>query len=126
MARLTVVHPSRRFQLVAFDLQTITLRTIYGNSKIVVSIDVSARLSRAVQVKKKRGPFISKVLMEECISIFGPMVKLCSERGTVLDVEFFKPFVILLEVKQVLTYILHFQANGAVKRRIHKLARNMS
>ena len=44
---LEIVHPKRRLQLVAFDIQTITPRTKSGNLKVLAMIDVMTRFVRA-------------------------------------------------------------------------------
>ena len=81
-ATMEIVHPKRRFEQVAIDVQTITPRTAAGNTKILVMIDVFTRFVRAVPIPNERAGTVAKVLMDEWIGLFGPMEKLMSDGGT--------------------------------------------
>lgn len=80
-AALEKVHPRCRFEQVAIDVQTITPRTKSGNIKILVMIDIFTRFVRAVPILDEKATTVAKELLDELISVFGPMEKLMSDGG---------------------------------------------
>ena len=115
-AALEMVHPRRRFEQVAIDIQTITPRTKSGNIKILVMIDVFTRFVRAVPVPNEKATTVAKVLLDEWISVFGPMEKLMSDGGTNLVSKVVENLVARLGIGRMQTYPWHPQANGTVER----------
>ena len=59
------MHPQRRFQQVAFDVQTITPRTKSGNIKVLAIVDVFTRYVRARPIPAEKANTIAKVLVED-------------------------------------------------------------
>lgn len=60
---LEVIHRQRRFQQVAFDVQTITLRTKTGNVKVLAIVDVFTRYVCARPIPDEMAKTIAKVLV---------------------------------------------------------------
>ncbi len=77
-AALEIIHPKRRFEQVALDIQTISPRTNGGNIKIVAMIDVFTRFLRAVPVPDEKATTISRFVVDEWVSIFWPYGAPCS------------------------------------------------
>lgn len=80
-AVLEVVHPRRRFEQVAIDVQTITPRTCSGCIKVLVIIDVFTKFVRAVPIPDERAETLARVIINDWISVFGPMEKIISDGG---------------------------------------------
>lgn len=125
-AAMEVVHPGRRFEQVAIDIQTITPRTQAGNIKILVMIDVFTRFVRAVPIQNEKASTVAKVLLDEWISIFGPMEKLLTDGGTNLVSKVVQNLANQLGVKRVKTYPWHPQANGTVERWNRTIAKDLA
>lgn len=81
-ARLEIVHLLRRFSRVEFDVQTITSTTNQENAKAVVMMDLFTTFVRAVPMRNEQAKTITRLLINECILILGPMLQLLSDRGS--------------------------------------------
>ena len=114
-ASLEIVHPKRRFEQVAIDVQTIKPRTKAGNIKILVMIDVFTRFVRAVPIPNEKAGTVAKVVLEDWIGLFRPMEKLMSDGGTNLVSKVVKNLVGRLGIGRMQTYPWHPQANGTVE-----------
>ncbi len=125
-AALEIIHPKGRFEQVALDIQTITPRTNGGNIKIVAMIDVFTRFVRAVPVPDEKATTIARVVVDEWVSIFGPMVRLLSDRGPSLIGKVVDEMAELLGIGRLLTYPLHPQANGTVERWNRTVVRDLA
>ena len=125
-AKLEIVHPRRRCELVAIDVQTITPRTESGNIKILVMIDLFTRFVRAVPIPDEKAETVAKVLLDEWISIFGPMEKLMSDGGTNLVSKVVESLVEQLGIGRMQSYAWHPQANGTVERWNRTVARDIA
>ena len=75
-ARMGMHHPSRRFEEVADDVQIISPRTGSGNTKVLVIIDTFTRFARAVEMPDERVDTIAQCLLDNWVSLFGPMERL--------------------------------------------------
>ena len=115
-ASLEIVHPKRRFEQVAIDVQTITLRTKAGNIKILVMIDVFTRFVRAVPIPDEKADTVAKVVLEDCIGLFGPMEKFMSDGGTNLVSKVVENLVERLGIGRMQTCPWHPQFHGTVER----------
>lgn len=119
-------HPTRRFQTVAIDVQTITPRAKSGNKKVLAMIDVFTRFARAVGIKDEKADIIADALLKEWISLFGPMEVLQSDGGTNIMGKIVEHLTNELGVGRTQTYPLHPQANGTVERWNRTLARDLA
>lgn len=70
---LEITHPTRRFQRVAIDFQTITDRNIARNMKVLAMISVFTRFARAVAIPEEKAEVVATALISENISVFGPV-----------------------------------------------------
>lgn len=125
-AALEIVHPSRRFEQVAFDVTTNTPRTTQGNIKVLVIIDVFTRYVRAKAIPDETGETIALALLGEWISVFGPMDALLSDGGSSLVGAVVEKLLKRLGIGHVKTYPLHPQANGTVERWNRTLSRDLA
>ena len=125
-AGMETVHPRRRFEHVAIDIQTITPRTEAGNIKILVMIDVFTRFVRAIPIPNEKSETVAKILLDEWIAVFGPMEKLLSDGGTNLVSKVVENLVEQLGVGRVQTYPWHPQANGTVERWNRTVAKDIA
>ena len=71
---MQVYHSPCRFAQVRVDIQTVTPRTTRGNVKILVLVDTFTRFARAMAIPDERADTIAQEIMEEWISVFGPML----------------------------------------------------
>lgn len=78
-APMHVYHPSRRFAQVAVDVQTFTPRTSKKFFTILVLVDTFNCFARAVAIPDKIVENIYGAIVEEWISIFGPIEFLLSD-----------------------------------------------
>ena len=115
-AALQIGHPKRRFAQVAFDIQTITPRTLQGNIKVVAIVDVFTIFVRARPIPDERAETIARVFIEDWIAVFGPMEWLLSDGGTNLVGGVIKELNAMLGIGRLQTYPFHAQANGTVER----------
>lgn len=125
-AALEILHPKRSFGQVAFDVQTISPRTKAGNIKVLAVIDVFTRFVRPKPISEEKADIIAKALVEEWISLFGPMEQTLSDGGTALVGTVLKDLTEVLGISGVKARSLHPQANGTVERRNRTLARNIA
>lgn len=125
-AGLEIVHPRRRFDQVAIDVQTITPRTKSGNIKILVMIDVFTRFVRAVPIPDDKADTVAKVLLEDWIGLFRPMEKLISDGGTNLVSKVVKSLMEQMGIDRMQTYPWHPQANGTVERWNRTVAKDIA
>eukprot|EP00171_Calliarthron_tuberculosum_P002219 IDg2219t1 len=125
-ARMEIVHPKRRFSQVAFDVQTITPKSMSGNTKVLAIVDVFTRFVRAVPIPDERASTIANALINEWISLFGPMERLLSDRGPSLIGEVMQNLTAMLGIKHLKVYPLHPQANGTVERWNRTLTRDIA
>ncbi len=68
-----VIHPRGRFEQVEVDVQTVKPRTAAVKMKVLAMVDVL--------IPDEKSETIIRVIVDEWISIFGPMVRLLSDRG---------------------------------------------
>ena len=125
-ADMEVSLPTRRFEEVAVDVVTIAPVTKNGNVKVLVMIDFLTRFVRAVPIPDEKGQTLAKALIDQWISIFGPMERLRSDGNR----NFLKGVVASLtselRISQVRTLPMHPQANGIVERWHRTLARDLA
>lgn len=123
---MEATHPSRRFQNVAIDVQTITPRTFSGNVKVLAMIDVFTRFARAAAIRDEKAEIIAEVLIREWISVFGPMEVLQSDGGMNIMGRIVENVAAQLGIGRAKTFALHPQANGTVERWNRTLARDLA
>ncbi len=123
---LEIVHPRGRFEQVAVDVQTVTPRTVSGNIKILAMIDVFTRFVRAIPIPDEKAETIARVIVDEWVSIFGPMVRLLSDRGPNLIGKIVEEMSGMLGIGRLRTYPLHPQANGTVERWNRTVGRDLA
>lgn len=80
-AKMGTYHPSRRFEEVAINVQTITQRCSAEDIKAVVMIDTLTRFVRAVRLPYKQAETINQCVLDSCISLFCRMEGVFSNRG---------------------------------------------
>lgn len=112
---MQVSQPKRRFSVVAVDLQSITSRTTSGNIKVVDMVDTFNRFVRAVAVPEERAETIAAAIMDHWISLFGRIESLLSDRGPSFIGHIVDELAKKLGVRQLVTYPLPPQANGAME-----------
>ena len=93
---------------------------------VLAIVDVFTRYVRARQIPDEKENTIARVLVEDWISIFGPMEWLLSDGGTKLVGNVVKYLKSMLGVGRTQTYSLHPQANGTVERWNRTLARDLA
>ena len=125
-ARMGMHHPSRRFEEVAVDVQTITPRTGSGNIKVLVIIDTFTSFARAVAMPDERADTIAQCLLDNWVSVFGPMERLLSDHGPSFMGSVMQELTSNLGIKQVFTSPPHPQANGCVERWNRTLAQDLA
>ena len=108
--------PQKRFEQVAFDVQTITPRTTQGNIKVLAMVDVFTRYVRARAIPHEKAETIARALIDDWVSIFGPMEWLLSDGETNLMGDAIRELTEMLGIGRLQTYPLHPQANGTVER----------
>ena len=72
---MMVYHPSRRFQRVAVDVQTIKPRTQAENIRVLVLIDTFTRFGRSVPISDEKAGTVARKKLDEWVAIFGAMEK---------------------------------------------------
>lgn len=125
-ALLEEVYPRRRLEQIDFDVQTITPRTSSDNIKIFAMVDVFTRFVRAKAIPDEKADTIARVLIEQWISIFGPMQQLLSDGGPNLIGSAIQELTAMLGSGRTQTYPLHPQANDTVERWNRTLVRDLS
>lgn len=123
---MVITHPKRRFQQVAFDIQTITPRNKKGNVEVLAMIDVFTRYMRAVPIRDENAGTIAEVLLNEWISIFGYKNYIESDGGTSVAADVVTSLTETLGIARTQTYPLHPQADGSVKCWNRTLARDLA
>ncbi len=98
------------------DVQTITPRTGRGNIKVLAIIDVFTRFVRAVPVPDEAAETFARALLDQWICVFGPMVRLLSDRVPNFIGKIVEELAALLGIGRLRAYPLHPQANGTVER----------
>ena len=79
-------------------------------------VDTFTRFARAIPIPDERADTVAKLILDEWISIFGPMERLLSDRGPNFIGTVVKAMAEQLGVNRVKTSPLHPQANGCVER----------
>ncbi len=100
--------------------------TTAGNIKILAMVDVFSRFVRAVPIPDEKAETIARVIVDEWISIFGPMVRLLSDRGPNLIGKSVEEMSALLGIGRLRTYPLHPQDNGTVERWNRSVVRDLA
>ncbi len=108
------------------DVQTITPRTGRGNIKVLAIIDVFTRFVRAVPVPDEAAETIARALLDQWICVFGPVVRLLSDRGPNFIGKIVEKLAALLGIGRLRAYPLHPQANGTVERWNRTLTRDLA
>ncbi len=103
-----------------------TPRTADGNIKIIAMVDVFTRFARALTVPDEKAETIARVLIDEWISVFGPMESLLSDRGPNLLGCVVDELTSELGIRRFVTYRFHPEPNGAVERWNRTVARDLA
>lgn len=79
--RLEAIHPKGRFARLAFDVQIVTPKTVARNTTQLAVVDVFTRYIRASAIPNEQAEKIAQELIDEWISLFGPMERFLSDSG---------------------------------------------
>lgn len=112
---MVVNHPRRRFEQVAVDVQSVTPRTAAGSIKILVMSDTFTRFARVVPIPDEKTDTVARVILDEWVSIFGPMQSTLSDRGPNFIGATLKAIAEQLGVRRVSTSPLHPQFKGCLE-----------
>jgi Integrase core domain len=82
-ATMQVWHPKARFETIAVDVLAISPTSATVMKKVVVIGDVFLRFMMAIAVPAETAAANAEVLFERWIAVFGPPVRLLSDRGKV-------------------------------------------
>lgn len=104
--------PLRKFERVAFVVQTIGPLTSSGNIKVTVIMDLCSRFVRAVSIPDKKPKTLTEASQDYWISIFGPMGSLVPDREDSLTSTVFESLAERVGIKWLLALPLHPQVNG--------------
>lgn len=100
-------HPESRFQVMVFDVQTITTRSGKGNLKALPMVDVFTRFIRARAIPEEKADTIASVVIDEWISILGMMEYLLSHGGPNLTGEVMNNLTDRLGIGRMQKHALH-------------------
>lgn len=96
--------------------KSIIPRTNRGNRKGVAMVDVFTRYVRPVFAPDEKAETIAKVVIDEWISLFGPIGMFLSDRGPNMMGEVLANLTQMLGIKKLTFYPLNTHANGALER----------
>ena len=88
-------------------------------------VDVFTRYVRARAIPDEKAETIATVLIDDWVSIFGPMEWLLSDGGTKLVSDVIRELTAMLGIGRLQTYPFHPQANGTVERWNRTLGRDL-
>ena len=125
-AKRVVYHPQRRFQKVTVDVQSVTWRTSAGSTNVLVIVDTFTRFAREIPILDERADSVAKWILDEWVSIFGPMENLLSDRGPNFIGTVIKKMAEQLGVRRRKSSPLHPQANCCVERCNRTLIQDVS
>ncbi|KAA8490537.1 Transposon Ty3-G Gag-Pol polyprotein [Porphyridium purpureum] len=107
---------TRRFEVVAADVLTVTPRTSTGYSKILVVSDLFTRFTIAICVRDERAETIAEAFLDRWAAIFGLPEALLSDNGPCFRADVLRQLCKMLRVRKLFTTAYNPQANGAVER----------
>ncbi|KAA8497500.1 Transposon Ty3-I Gag-Pol polyprotein [Porphyridium purpureum] len=108
--------PTRRFELVAADLLTISPKTARGFDKVLVVADLFSRFTVAVPVADETARSVADGLLSAWVAPFGPPEALLSDNGPAFRSELLARISQLLGIGKVFTLEHNPKANGVVER----------
>lgn len=108
--------PTRRFQLVAMDLLTISPRTPRGFEKVLVVADLFSRFTVAIPVADETAKTVAQGFLDAWIAPFGPPESLLTDNGPAFRAEFLGRLTQLLGIQKIFTLAHNPKANGVVER----------
>ncbi|KAA8497381.1 Transposon Ty3-I Gag-Pol polyprotein [Porphyridium purpureum] len=108
--------PTRRFELVAVDLLTISPKTPRGYTKVLVVADLFTRFTVAAPVVDESARSAVEAFLHVWVAPFGPPENLLSDNGPAFRSEFLSRVSQLLGIKKVFTMAHNPKANGVVER----------
>lgn len=97
-----------------------------GNLKILSIEDTFSRYVRTKAIPDERAKTVARMLIEERISVFGPMELLLSDGEPNLVEDAAKNLRDTLRFDRMQAYAFHPQANGTVERWNRTLARDLA
>jgi Integrase zinc binding domain/RNase H-like domain found in reverse transcriptase len=109
-------HPRARFDTVAADVTDISPTSSSGCSKVAVIGYLFTRFMVAVPVRDEKAETIAEVLFERWIAIFGPPLRLLSDRGKPFVSSMVKYFYAKVGTEKIETAPYHPQSDGCVER----------
>jgi transposase InsO family protein len=108
--------PSRRFEVVAADVLTVSPTTKAGMKKVLVITDCFTRFVVAVALPDETAPTLVRTLLERWFLVFGPPERFLTDRGTSFTGKLLCSVAAKLGVKKVWTSAYHPQCDGMVER----------
>lgn len=115
-ARMQVWHPRARFHTVAVDVLEVSPKSADGNRKVIVMGDLFTRFMVAVPVAEEKAEVVAGVLFDRWISIFGPPVRILSDRGKPFVSGVVRSLCARIGTKKVFTTPYAPQTDGMVER----------
>lgn len=107
---------SRRGEIVAVDILSITPASSNGCTKVLVIADALTRLCWAVALPDEKAATVADALYKEWICRFGPPEHLLSDRGKTFTGEVITRLCKRLGVKKISTSPYHPQCDGMIER----------
>jgi transposase InsO family protein len=112
---MKVWHPRARFETIAVDVLEISPTYATGMKKVVVIVNVFSRLMMAIAMPAETAVAIAEELFERRIAIFGPPVRVLSDRGKVFVSEVVQNFCARVGTKKEFTSTSAPKTNGMVE-----------
>jgi Integrase core domain len=114
-AQMKVWHPKARLETIAVDVLEISLTSATGMKKVVLIDDVFSRFMMAIAVPAGTAAAIAEVLFQRWIAVFGPPVRLLSNRGKVFVSEVVQNLCARVGTKKIFTSPYDPQTDGMVE-----------
>lgn len=112
--KLEIRHLEWKFSQIAFDVQKFKPKSMAGNNKAMVTVDVFSRYTHATAVLGKKSESITNVLINKWTALFGAMKMLLLDWGPRPAESVVKIVANHLGIKQTELYSIHLQVNGTV------------
>jgi transposase InsO family protein len=115
-AKMQVWHPKARFETISVDVLEISPTSATRMKKVVVTGDVISRFMMAIAVPAETVAAIAEVLFERWIAVFGPPVRLLSDRGRVFVSKVVQNLCARVGTKKIVTSPYAPQIDGMTER----------